>query len=743
MIKTNIWLFILLSTFITYSQQTPEVFIKKAIQQKAKNEPKNFELTSYNKVIITADPNSSVGHIDTIYKIKKRIKSIKQIDSSDYKFKKIIAKQHLYQTEKISSLSKTDNFLKEQIISTKMAGFKEPIYEYFALELSPFSVYQNKIKIAEKEYINPISKKGLKNYNFVFEKKTSLDFRKILIITFSPKKTRKYSNLSGSLYIDEEKLSIAKAIFNTSGKLKITLVHEMFWNEDIHNWFPSKIKLSIKKGDNKYPIKILGETISFDEIDFKYNPLDKKYASDFIEISSTTRFTQISFGNHKIQNKQFSIEVPEKAINRKEELWYNYFNDTTDVRSKTTYVSLDSLIEAKRIENKIKIGRKIIKGYYPIGFFDVDLRYLARYNNYEGFRLGVGGLTNEKLFKSFKTEGYFAYGSKDGTFKGAITSAININKYSETWLGIGYKDDLSEIANTALEIDKKTFKIYDPRPFNINTFYNHETWRGYIESKVIPRTETILQLSQSHIAPRFNYFYNLNDRAYSNFNASLLTFSIQWNPFSKYMQTPNGRIEYNKNYPKFTFQFSKTIENFMQNDFNFGKIDVRFDYQKKFNSNQKISLLFEAGNAFGDVPLTHLYNHSPNNLNKDKIIQRITFASRDSFETMYFNEFFSDKYIYLHLKHYFPKWEISRQIKPIVSIVSRYGLGELKHKERHSGMTFKTLEKGFYESGFEFNQIYKGIGFTAFYRYGPNQLPNLQDNIAIKLSLQINLGFNN
>ena len=110
---------------------------------------------------------------------------------------------------------------------------------------------------------------------------------------------------------------------------------------------------------------------------------------------------------------------------------------------------------------------------------------------------------------------------------------------------------------------------------------------------------------------------------------------------------------------------------------------------------------------------------------------------------MFFNEFFSNKHLYFHVKHYLPKWQISRQIKPIISIVSRYGIGELKHKERHSEMNFKTLEKGFYESGLEFNQIYKGIGFTAFYRYGPNQLPNLQDNIAIKLSLQINLGFNN
>jgi hypothetical protein len=52
----------------------------------------------------------------------------------------------------------------------------------------------------------------------------------------------------------------------------------------------------------------------------------------------------------------------------------------------------------------------------------------------------------------------------------------------------------------------------------------------------------------------------------------------------------------------------------------------------------KKHLLFEAGFAIGDIPLTHLYNTSPNNITKETIIQRITFG-KNSFETMYFNDF--------------------------------------------------------------------------------------------------------
>jgi hypothetical protein len=67
--------------------------------------------------------------------------------------------------------------------------------------------------------------------------------------------------------------------------------------------------------------------------------------------------------------------------------------------------------------------------------------------------------------------------------------------------------------------------------------------------------------------------------------------------------------------------------------------------------------------------------------------------------------------------------------------------GILEKSEQHQGFTFKTLDQGFYESGIELNQIYKGLGLTGFYRYGPNQLSKFEDNLAIKLSFTLNLGF--
>jgi hypothetical protein len=91
-------------------------------------------------------------------------------------------------------------------------------------------------------------------------------------------------------------------------------------------------------------------------------------------------------------------------------------------------------------------------------------------------------------------EGYYAYGTKDGIFKGSIGAAAKIDSEANSWLGISYTDDVREIASTSFTIEKKPFKIYDPRPINISTFYNYVSWKSYFETKKIPKTESIWEL---------------------------------------------------------------------------------------------------------------------------------------------------------------------------------------------------------------------------------------------------------
>ena len=718
--------------------------IRNVIKFERSNNPQkklnSFQFKAYNKLIVTANPDSINGRIDSVYIEKNNKKQLSNIDSSDFKFKKIISKQHLFQTEKISQFQFNENGLKETVLATKMAGFKQPIYEILAFNLQSFSIYDNQYELFETRYASPISKGGLSNYNYKILDTVSIDNRNTLMIYFKNKKRKNAAGLEGVLYIDQNNYAVAKAIMRIKGVLDVTGTHEFTYISKENIWFPKAKKFKILKGKNDDVIKILGGTIQFeaDSKDFKSR---EKAASDFTYLLSETYCSEFDFNTPiKIKKSFISIDIKDDAANKDEAYWNTYRKDSLDNRSQKTYNVLDSISVKNRIESRLRFGRKIINGYIPLGPVDLDLRYLLSFNNYEGFRVGTGGITSEKFSRKFRFEGYTAYGTKDGNFKFNLGAAIRLGKFSNTWIGGSYTDDVNEIAHTGFAIDKRVFKLYDPRPINVSTFYSYQMWKGFIETKIIPKTESIWQISHTVIEPQFDYVFNANDRLYNVFKMTTAMVSLQWNPFSEYMQTPIGRLEIEKRFPKFTFQFTQALPKIIENDFNFSKIDFRAVYEKKYINGQKSEILLEGGYAFGDVPLTHLYNTSPNNLTKDRIQQRITISGRNSFETMFFNEFFSNKFASLQLKHGSKRITLFKKVKPSLVFVTRMAWGNMDKPEQHVGINYKTLNKGFFESGIELNQIYKGLGLTGFYRYGPNQLPRFEDNIAVKLSFVLDLG---
>ena len=731
---------------VVISNENPAIgIIKKTIANKKKNNPleklSSFEFKSYNKLIVTANPDSINGSIDSVFTTSPFEKKLKKLDSTDYKFKQLIKKQHLFQTEKVSQYQYNDNKIKETILGTRMAGFKQPVYEVLSFNLQSFSIYDSKYELFETKYNSPIAKNGLEGYNYKLLDTVTISGRSTYMVYFKNKEKKKAAGLEGILYIDKNSYAIAKAIMRIKGLLDISGIHEFQYIPKEKLWFPIQKNFKIVKGVNDDDIKILGGTIQFDgDIEEDLMPR-KRTESDYIYLQSQTNNFDFQYNTPiKIKKPIVKIEIKDDAINKPESFWVKYRKDSLDIRSQKTYILLDSISIQKRVEKRLNLGRKILSGYLPLRIWDFDLRKIISYNNYEGLRLGIGGITNDKFSRKYRLEGYSAYGLRDEAFKYNLGIGARIDKFSNTWFGISYTDDVKQIATTDYLVEKKAFKIYDPRSINFSTFYRYENWRIAVESKIIPKMESILVFANTFVEPKFNYTYILNGNSYQNYTMTTAAISLKWNPYSDYMQTPTGRIESDKRFPKFTFQLTQSIPNTLNNDFSFTKVDFKAEYQIKYLDGQKTSFLFEAGKAFGDLPLPQLYSNSPNNLNKETVIQRITFAGKNSFETMYFNEFFSTEFMSFQFKHGFNRIFLIRKVKPAIDFVTRMAWGSMKNQENHIGIDFKTLNKGFFESGIELNQIYNGLGLGGYYRYGPNHLSKFEDNLAIKLTFIIDLG---
>ncbi|MDP5097480.1 MAG: carboxypeptidase-like regulatory domain-containing protein, partial [Flavobacterium sp.] len=271
----------------------------------------------------------------------------------------------------------------------------------------------------------------------------------------------------------------------------------------------------MSKGNNHEDIKILGGTIKFSsDLDLT----ESKNATDqaYVLIESTPFDIEIN-KPVTISKPRVKIDVPKSSLSQEEDYWNIFKNDSLDKRKLRTYTSIDSLSLSEKIEHKLFLGRKIINGYFPVSIFDIDLRSIIKYNNFEGFRLGLGAVTNSKLSEKYKVAFYGAYGLKDEAFKFGITPSYLLETKSETWISASYIDDISEIAQTNFVTDSRRFKIYDPRPINISTFYNNKMSSVFVESKFLPKTSSYFGISHNQIQPLFDYTFINDDKLYSNY----------------------------------------------------------------------------------------------------------------------------------------------------------------------------------------------------------------------------------
>jgi hypothetical protein len=409
------------------------------------------------------------------------------------------------------------------------------------------------------------------------------------------------------------------------------------------------------------------------------------------------------------------------------------------VQSQIEEKDKDSTTVAQDSIRKKTFWHNIGNGYFPTKYFNIDLRYLIKFNQYEGFRTGLGGITNDNFSEYFRLDNYVVYGFKDDKFKYSIGGGFRVSKNTNTWINLSYTDDLQETGSSKFLTDKRFFSFFEPRLLNISLFHRHLTKAISLEHKVNNNLLTETELAVSKIEPTYNYQYVLNGVSYSKYNLSIAKISFQWSPFSNYEFINDKIVETKEGYPKFTLQVSKNFKNVLDSEFNFAKIDFRIVHKIDHNSSSSTNFILSGNYAHGDTPLTHLYHAYPNNINKETILQRFSVASINGFETMFFDEFFSDRLATFQVKHFVKPFEISHWFKPQLVLITRFALGDMDNIERHQGITFNTLDKLYTESGFEINKILFGFGLSFAYRYGAYYLPLFEDNIAFKFTFNVTL----
>ena len=732
----------------SYVKSTEEI-ITNAIAYKKTNKPEkildSYSFKTYHKLLVTAPVDSINSAIDSIYVRDNGELRFKELDSTNFNLKKQLARSHLYIGEEASSYKFTkDNGRQKTINAIRMAGFKEPIYEVLGLQFQSFSFYDSDYILLENEYINPLSALGLKKYNYKILEVTKDGASSAFMIYYSPKDQSQTKGLEGVLYINTSTYALQKAIAQTKEIFDVKATQTFRHHPEENIWFPYSKEIKIKKGDTPKSLSFLGNRFEIrkGQQDSTLVHSNHQNAEDLVYLISEEYNFDVALNPPiKIKRKGLAIKIEDEAYQRDEVFWNTFRTDTISPLGKETYVYMDSLVDQKNVEPRLNRTRKLLQGYYPTKYFDFDLRYILKYNNYEAFRLGLGAITNNNFSNKLFLNGYAVYGTLDQKFKYSFGATTRLNKEYNTWLGINYTDDLVESGSSKYITDKRTFYLFEPRLFNISSFYATKNTSVYLDHDFTPKLNSRLQFSKSFNDPTYNYTYLLDGQNYNTYDLTEATISFQWNPFSEYMQTQEEKRTLKDGFPQFTLQVSQSLPNVMDGDFNFTKFNFKAFYVKRSLNKTRTEILLNSGFAFGDIPLTHLYHTSPNQPDGGVIMDRFSVTGRESFETMFFDEFFSDRFIMGQIRHTLRPFKISGRIRPQLALITRSVIGDISNIENHQGLNFGSLNKGYFESGVELNRILAGFGLSFFYRHGAYHLPTFDDNISFKFTYYFGSGF--
>jgi hypothetical protein len=174
-------------------------------------------------------------------------------------------------------------------------------------------------------------------------------------------------------------------------------------------------------------------------------------------------------------------------------------------------------------------------------------------------------------------------------------------------------------------------------------------------------------------------------------------------------------------------------------DFNYNRIDLKIMYRKNWKILGFTDLTLFSGYIDRSLPCPLL-------LNQRAGYYAVGLDGADHFGAMRADEFLSDKYVTLFIRHNFGRMTQNKRFSPRVIICQGIGFGGLNNSSEHYGIEIKTMEKGYFESGIVIGDLWViknllSFGVGVFVRYGAYYFPKPQyktiENFAFKVSFRI------
>jgi Family of unknown function (DUF5686)/CarboxypepD_reg-like domain len=683
-----------------------DAIMRRVIANRDSLNPENlqsFVYHTYNKTLFTARKDSVINPLSALLGVN---------DSSNKAMEDLFNRQHLFINESVTQkkYKRPGNF-HETILASRTSGLKDPIFSTLTTQLQSISFYDNSsFRILSTEYNNPLSNDAFSNYKFNIQDTTFSNADTVVIISFMPKAGKKQKGLVGLLYINlyYDALELAKASPATTDQMQLN-VQQVYQRFDDGHWFPSQ-----------------------QNTDILMNQL--KVGNHKIVVEARTYISDVKI-NPKLKSNEFGaleVEVDKDAVKNQELILPEYRQNELDRKDSATYTSIDSLSKQLKLEKRLDFLEAALDGKIRISILDIPIDKVIGFNNYEGFRLGIGLETNHRMLKWMRLGGYFAYGFNDNAIKyGGFVEFIPHQRL-DIRIKLDYKRDVFSSGQT-------DFPQMGPIVLNnltnqlvLNVFDSIQWFEGSFSIRPFLNWQLRFAMNHQKMDPTLAYRYLPDTTQNQHYNLTEIDISTRWGIKEKYIAVGRRYIAKPSAFPVIHLHITQSLPG-LGGEFSYTKLLGRVSQTFYIRKLGKTSVMLEGGYIFGDAPYAKLFANRGSFAN-------FSIVSRNSFETMRSNEFLMDSYVSVYFAHNFGTlFRVKKFIRPELSLVHNLGFGWLKEPLRHSGIPFKTMKHGFFEGGIVLDNILvisnMGLGVGAFYRYGSTASANPLENFYIKMAI--------
>lgn len=702
------------------------------VNKRAKeNSPKSldsYNFKSYSKFSIDVDKDS----IDTFKNfLAVRKDSLSKVDQKNFKQKESEKKDSLINEDFLDASLESQMFLwekateykyskkfgeKTNIIDNRMSGFKNPIYEVLAINISNLDRTPRQLRPENREL-----------FNFYLSDTLQLDGRKTYVIKFkeiTDKKKQNPRKFNGKIYVDAESYALKK--FESINKKQNEGNIVSVWKPINKKWFLDYEDIKFKMSSQSFNTSKKDSLKEGDKV--KYN---KKKFGSYLYVKTRFFDFELDEAQKASDFKGYSLEMKSSDGSQLQK----YRTDSLTTRESATYTKIDSFVEKHDFEKKIGFLTQLMRGNLRYKMIDFDLTKFFSYDKYQGVRLGAGMKLNEKFSKTFSPDGYFGYGFKDHHWKYGLGLDMKLSTKRTSIFRIDYIDDVFAAGRFSNNMWDMMMKVSD---INLDlhnaTFYKNQKWGASFLYDISNSLSMKIAVNKEKQQALFDYQYKNMGNSFDNVSTTL---SLKYAPNDKNIMTPSGKFTYEKSYPQFFVNYEKGFDA-LGGDLDYSRLDALIIHQFRSKLGYTNIKLF-GGISSGTAPIWKNFEIAgQKDQNSDKWYSNINTPSNLGFITMPSGTFFADKFVAFKISQYLPfRFKTLGSKYSNIEIEYQSAIGNFKNRADHQ-FNFQVLDHYYQEVGFIWNRFLgTSFGVGLSYRLGHYQTSQFKDNFGLKLRFSV------